>query len=658
MTMPTSFSIIFLVIWLITAAAGLAILLHYRRFRDKERRLPKATEWDDLDARVLKRQTELAEAEKELGQARETLARAAQAAAEEKQTRQWMADTRDDLLKMEAEKKQLETIRNDLNATALKQAEKVKELQNLQTAFTDVSHRHQVMLAEVAKMETSRDAALKKIEELTKEQDRLGKAVKEFQEGSEQAEKAFKIASQKLDERAKELAATTKAVEAAAKTLAEHKAEIDSLLAKKSAYEKMIESLESLARRLEKQLEKHGGAPMEERLRDLWQPMFQQGYPSRNGTWRETDALEHLSQHLRRAELSFSDRVLRAYHTALKVHMSSPLVVLAGISGTGKSLLPRQYADALGIHFVGLPVAPRWDSPQDLFGFYNYLEGRYRATELARAMVQFEQFNRSAWPLPESYQHGLEDRMLMVLLDEMNLARVEYYFSDFLSRLETRRDININDPKDRQKAELTIDAGSLGKNERALRIFPGTNTLFTGTMNEDESTQSLSDKVLDRACVLRFGSPNRLAGLKKAAPTSVPSQAGLTTTQWRSWQQADISSGAANQIDTLIGELNNVMKELGRPFGHRVSMAMRAYVANYPQWRLPPGTDAAKMALADQVEQRIMPKLRGLDIAESQNQITKIERIVDQLGDPDLVRAIQQGRQNQQSFIWRGIDRG
>jgi hypothetical protein len=132
----------------------------------------------------------------------------------------------------------------------------------------------------------------------------------------------------------------------------------------------------------------------------------------------------------------------------------------------------------------------------------------------------------------------------------------------------------------------------------------------------------------------------------------------LTTTQWRSWQQADIPNGAANQIDTLIGELNNVMKELGRPFGHRVSMAMRAYVANYPQWRLPQGGDASKMALADQVEQRILPKLRGIDIAESQNQITKIEKIVDQLGDADLVRAIQQGRQNQQSFIWRGIDRG
>jgi hypothetical protein len=55
---------------------------------------------------------------------------------------------------------------------------------------------------------------------------------------------------------------------------------------------------------------------------------------------------------------------------------------LAGVSGTGKSLLPRRYAEAMG--FLQIAVEPRWDSPQDLLGFYNYIEKNYRATDLAR----------------------------------------------------------------------------------------------------------------------------------------------------------------------------------------------------------------------------------------------------------------------------------
>ena len=107
-----------------------------------------------------------------------------------------------------------------------------------------------------------------------------------------------------------------------------------------------------------------------------------------------------------------------------KTNDISPLVVLAGISGTGKSELPRHYADGMGMHFLLTAVQPRWDSPQDLFGFYNYLEKRYKATELARAMVQFERYNQGKWKRPEDCKvDNRSDRMLLVLLDEMNLAR-------------------------------------------------------------------------------------------------------------------------------------------------------------------------------------------------------------------------------------------
>src|ERR1039458_6937614 len=109
----------------------------------------------------------------------------------------------------------------------------------------------------------------------------------------------------------------------------------------------------------------------------------------------ENEALRSVKETLKKRGLIFSDRVINAFHTSLKISTISPLTVLAGISGTGKSELPRQYAIGMGLPFLQLAVQPRWDSPQDLFGFYNYMEKKYKPTELARLMVHLDQKN---WP--------------------------------------------------------------------------------------------------------------------------------------------------------------------------------------------------------------------------------------------------------------------
>ena len=104
---------------------------------------------------------------------------------------------------------------------------------------------------------------------------------------------------------------------------------------------------------------------------------------------------------------------------------------------------------------------------------------------------------------------ALDDRMMMILLDEMNLARVEYYFSDFPSRLSPVHGVIIADANQRKDTEIELEIPDA--NEETVRLFPGFNLLFAGTMNEDESTQSLSDKVVDRANVLKFGAPKNFA---------------------------------------------------------------------------------------------------------------------------------------------------
>ena len=428
--------------------------------------------------------------------------------------------------------------------------------------------------------------------------------------------------------------------------------EVDRLKSEETALKSSIKSLEVLI--ANKQLDGQNGdtAANEEKYRDLWHPVSFPDLSPVDGSPIERQLLKDTADYIKGQKLYFHDRVLYAFHTALKINDISPLVVLAGISGTGKSELPRRYAEGMGLHFVMLAVQPRWDSPQDIFGFYNYLEGRYKATELARAMVQFEKYNTDLWPLPQNWNHNRSDRMLLVLFDEMNLAHVEYYFSDFLSRLETRRGINQEDKNERAKAEIAIEMGSLREGEDPIRLFPGQNILFTGTMNEDETTQALSDKVLDRACVMRFGRPKQIIEQIDGLRTS-PSDNGLTFDQWNSWLKEKLSPSDKDRVNNLINDLNNAMDSIDRPFGHRVAQAIQLYVANYPEW-VP---NRIQVAMADQIEHRILPKLRGIEIADAGGPIHRIQSIIEQCEDQHLLNAFKQGSSNQQIFIWRGIDR-
>ncbi|MBD2200813.1 MULTISPECIES: AAA family ATPase [Calothrix] len=201
----------------------------------------------------------------------------------------------------------------------------------------------------------------------------------------------------------------------------------------------------------------------------LWLRLAESKWAVVNAQQSEQIFLDNFVQYINAQGLNFPERVIHAFHTSLKVQDISALVILAGISGTGKSELPQKYANYIGAQLLTLAVQPRWDSPQDLQGFYNYVEKKFKPTDLMRGLYQY------------NHDSAMQDRMVIVLLDEMNLARVEYYFSDFLSKLEARRS---------HPTYLEIDVGSLPlqDNERRLRI--PNEFLFVGTMNEDETTQT------------------------------------------------------------------------------------------------------------------------------------------------------------------------
>jgi hypothetical protein len=246
--------------------------------------------------------------------------------------------------------------------------------------------------------------------------------------------------------------------------------------------------------------------------------------------------------------------------------------------------------------------------------------------------------------------------MLLVLLDEMNLARTEYYFSEFLSKLETRRMVNEGIDSDRGRAEIELDMGGTSKDgNRGLRIYPGKNVLFVGTMNEDESTQSLSDKVIDRATVLRFGRPKKTNPQMNGAQEA-PVKTGLTLHQWEGWlHKPEDLNDHAHTVDDWIDKLNDALDRLGRPFAFRVDRSIRSYIANYPHWV----TEWHKRAMADQIEQRIFPKLRGIepDQGEAPHALSVISNIIDELEDDPLKQAFQKSYRDQATFLFRGVVR-
>lgn len=359
----------------------------------------------------------------------------------------------------------------------------------------------------------------------------------------------------------------------------------------------------------------------------------------------EAEAIKRVERRLRAKGLDYPARTLRAFHTAMKVNETTQMAVLAGISGTGKSQLPRQYAAGMGIGFLQVPVQPRWDSPQDLMGFYNYIEGKFRPTDMARALWAMDELNND---------EAEQDRMMMVLLDEMNLARVEYYFSDFLSRLESRpRPSDVANANERKDAEIELEIPNM---EHAPRIFPGYNLLFAGTMNEDESTQSLSDKVVDRANILRFAAPKKIKDGRADGETE-PTKA-LSQAAWSKWVRSSTLVEGDVRVTGRIEEMLDLMRDFKRPFGHRLGRAIIAYAANYPDIE---GGRGVEDALADQVEMRLLPKLRGVEIDMAGPQFSKLKSFVERdLGDDVLAQAIDESIVQAEAtgqFVWNGVTR-
>jgi hypothetical protein len=312
--------------------------------------------------------------------------------------------------------------------------------------------------------------------------------------------------------------------------------------------------------------------------------------------------------------LHFHPRVLKAFHTALKTAEWSPLTILAGVSGTGKSELPRLYSHFGGLMFEPLSVQPNWDSQESMLGFFNSIDNKFDAQPALRFLAQSQKKFIERTDDEEGYP-GLRDAVCLILLDEMNLAHPELYFAEFLSKLELRRGM--------KGADVPFLPVKIGAGMPAYQLPLGRNVLWTGTMNQDETTKSLSDKVLDRSIIIHFPRPSELKRRLKLVPLDENNRGSLLhRVSWQSWlaQGSSFSEEDVKPFKKFIEDMNIALAVAGRAIGHRVWQSVEYYMANYPDVRAAQKEGdkealfgALHIAFEDQLVQKVMPKLRGID---------------------------------------------
>ncbi len=310
----------------------------------------------------------------------------------------------------------------------------------------------------------------------------------------------------------------------------------------------------------------------------------------------------------------FSPRIMKAFHTALKTAEWSPITVLAGVSGTGKSELPRLYSHFGGLMYQPVSVQPNWDSQESMLGFFNSIDNKFDAEPVLRFLAQSQKKWIEKSKGNEGYP-GLSNAVCLVLLDEMNLVHPELYFADFLSKLELRRGM-----KGTEVPHLPVKIGA-GRPPYQLPL--GRNVLWTGTMNQDETTKSLSDKVLDRSIIIHFPRPTELKRRVKLAPLDEKNRGpALHKSSWQNWlvQKSTFSEEDVKPYKEFIEKMNTSLAVAGRAIGHRVWQSIEYYMASYPDvlaaQRLNDKgelTKALHIAFEDQLVQKVMPKLRGID---------------------------------------------
>lgn len=304
---------------------------------------------------------------------------------------------------------------------------------------------------------------------------------------------------------------------------------------------------------------------------------------------KEKAFIQRFIRRVRQRGFLYDERDLYNFHISAK---SSRLVILAGRSGTGKSGLVRLYGEALGLtpsQVAFLPVRPSWMDDGDILGYLD-----------RNRMLYFPSDTGLAELLVEASRHP--EKMYIVCFDEMNLARAEYYFAQFISVLEKKENPAL------QLYNPSLEERVYNHSDYPARIPLMDNVLFMGTVNVDESTYHFSDKILDRANVITLHQ-RKFSDMARLTRREVASEVEVSADEYRQFRKDEGVVTLSDEELHLLDDLNAALDERGTSggIGYRVVSDMSRYLANIPS-----GSPMnRKEALDMQIVQRVLTKVRG-----------------------------------------------
>lgn len=292
--------------------------------------------------------------------------------------------------------------------------------------------------------------------------------------------------------------------------------------------------------------------------------------------------------------------LIRSFLSSL---LAKPFAILTGLAGSGKTQVAMRLGEWFGTdehgrhRHVVVPVRPDWTGPESIFGYEDALR-----TSASGAPV---------WFVPEAFEFILRavddpEHPYLLILDEMNLAHVERYFSDFLSGVESRRPVLPDLIFDRESRQWVL------RDAEAQKLPLPRNLFVVGTVNVDETTYMFSPKVLDRAFTFEFrvtadeldAELRRPIAASAGDPQRVRAFASLAERD--DWQR-EHPHPARGAIVSTLRDAHTVLAGANQEFGHRTMYEILRFCAFFAATGDTDGDNALDLAIM----QKVLPKVHG-----------------------------------------------
>ena len=303
--------------------------------------------------------------------------------------------------------------------------------------------------------------------------------------------------------------------------------------------------------------------------------------------------------------LYYTEEIIRRFVAGMA---SSKLLILEGISGTGKTSLPYSFSRFLDNPATMISVQPSYRDRTELLGYFNEFSKRFNETEFLRAL----------------YEAGYREEPSIIVLDEMNLARIEYYFAEMLSVLEMP-----------SQDEWVLDLVPTAWPGDPKHLFDGkirvpNSIWFVGTANNDDSTFTITDKVYDRAMPIEL---NERADAFECDPQS---SCRITSQHLEQmFAQAKRDYPISRETEEKLQKLDNYLQTRFKlAFGNRIIKQMHDFIPVYVACG---GTELDGMDYI--VARKVLKKLESMNITfvrdEIRSLIEYIEKVFGKANMPD-----------------------